>query len=83
MITGEREEGMDEQWRKIPLRRYSFILSLWTESSPYAHGPPVWRFSLTDGLTSQRWGFTDLTDLMRFLRQHMKEGMPDNPENEE
>jgi hypothetical protein len=52
---------------KRPLRRYSFILSLWSEAGPYPNSPLAWRISLEDAQTLRRWGFKDLAGLTRFL----------------
>lgn len=51
------------------LRHHSFILSLWPEGGALPNGPPVWRYSLQDPLTSQRRGFKELADLVRFLEE--------------
>ncbi len=60
-----RKEELGNQ----PLRRYSFILSLWSEAGPYPNSLPVWRISLEDAWTLRRWGFKDLAGLMHFLEQ--------------
>lgn len=62
---------MDREWRTRPLRRYSFILSLWIEAGSYPNSPPVWRISLEDPLTLKRWAFEDLARLIRFLERWM------------
>ncbi|MBN1483864.1 MAG: hypothetical protein JXA37_04015 [Chloroflexia bacterium] len=54
-----------------PLRRHSFILSLWPEAGPYPNSGLVWRISLKDARTFKRWGFKDLAALTRFLEQWM------------
>ncbi len=51
------------------LRRHSFLLTLWEEAGPYPNGPPVWRASLEDAWTTERYGFKDLCELTRFLEQ--------------
>ena len=58
MMTGER-----------PLRRHSFILVLWAESGALPGSPPVWRASLEDTQSAQRYGFRDLAALHRFLER--------------
>lgn len=60
---------MDRKLGKRPLRYYSFILSLWMESGPLPHAPPVWRISLEDPHSSERRGFKDLAELLRFLEE--------------
>ncbi len=59
----------NQEWGKRPLQRYSFILSLWREAGPYPNSPPVWRISLEEVLSLERWGFHDLTGLIRFLEE--------------
>jgi len=49
------------------------VLSLWSETGPYPHSLPTWRTSLEDPLTSRRWGFKGLPELMRFLEQYIAE----------
>ncbi len=51
------------------LRRHSFVLTLWEEAGPYPNAPPVWRASLEDAWTAERYGFRDLPDLICFLEQ--------------
>lgn len=63
------EKSMEKEQGIRPLRRYSFILSLWTEAGAYPNGPPVWRISLEDPLTLKRWAFEDLTRLIHFLER--------------
>ena len=58
---------MDRELGKRPLRYHSFILTLWTEGGALPNAPPVWRISLQDPHTSERHGFKDLAELMRFL----------------
>lgn len=58
---------MDRDFGKRPLRHYSFILSLWAEGGTLPNAPTVWRYSLEDPHSSQRRGFKDLAELMRFL----------------
>ena len=60
---------MDKKSGKRPLRRHSFILSLWAEAGPFPHSPPIWRISLEDSLTTERRGFKDLTELAQFLEK--------------
>lgn len=62
------------------LRRYSFILSLWSEAGPYPGSSPVWRISLEDAQTLRRWGFKDLAGLVRFLEQWTAALPPQEPE---
>ena len=52
---------------KRPLQYHSFILTLLTEGRELPNTPPVWRISLQDPHTSERRGFKDLAELMRFL----------------
>lgn len=52
-----------------PYRRYSFILTLWAEEDAGSGAPSVWRYSLEDPHRSQRHGFKDLAELMRFLEE--------------
>jgi hypothetical protein len=54
---------------KRPLRYHSFILTLWQETEAASGSHPVWRFRLEDPHTSERRGFTDMADLLRFLSQ--------------
>lgn len=51
------------------MRHHSFILSLWPESGPLPHSPPVWRISLENPRTAERRGFKDMGELMRFLEE--------------
>ena len=46
---------------------HSFVLTLWRESEGLPNAPPVWRISLQDPHTSERRGFKDLVELVRFL----------------
>jgi hypothetical protein len=48
---------------KRPLRHHSFILTLWPEGAD----PPVWRFSLQDPHSTERRGFKDVGELVRYL----------------
>ncbi len=68
---------MDRELGKRPLRYHSFILTLWTEGGALPNAPPVWRISLQDPHTSERRGFKDLAELVRFL-----EGWTANPPDE-
>ncbi len=52
-------------------QRHSFILVLWTEAGPYPNSPPVWRISLEAPVTSVRWGFKCLAELIDFLEEWM------------
>lgn len=65
---------MDE---KRPLRRYSFILILWAEAGALPDSLPVWRASLEDTQTAQRYGFKDLAELTRFLERRMAMDLSD------
>jgi hypothetical protein len=67
---------MDRELGTQPLQRYSFVLSLWSETGPHPHSPRTWRTSLEDPLTSRRWGFKDLPELMRFLERWTSEPQP-------
>lgn len=58
---------MDRDMGKRPLQYHSFILILWTEGGALPNAPPVWRISLQDPRTSERRGFKDLAELVRFL----------------
>ncbi len=55
----------------------SYLLRLWQEMS---EGELVWRASLENPLTKERWGFTDITKLFDFLenrtRDHPSENLP-------
>jgi hypothetical protein len=68
---------MDKELETRPLQRYSFVLSLWPETGPYPHSRPAWRTSLEDPMTLQRWGFKNLTELIRFLEQWIAEQPPE------
>jgi hypothetical protein len=56
----------------------SFLLRLWRVSVDVSSDPDseemVWRFSLQDTLTDERASFTDLKDLVAFLRRKMDAG---------
>lgn len=52
---------------KRPFNYRSFILTLWTEGSALPNAPPVWRISLEDPHSSERRGFKDSVELLRFL----------------
>lgn len=54
---------------KRPLRRRSYILVLWAETGLLPESPDVWRVSLEDTQTAQRYGFKNLTELFRFLER--------------
>ncbi|GIK59057.1 MAG: hypothetical protein HND44_10990 [Chloroflexi bacterium] len=52
-----------------PYPRHNFILSLWVEGGARPNAPPVWRYSLEEPHSSQRRGFKDLAELVRFLEE--------------
>lgn len=58
---------MKRDLAKRPFNYHSFILTLWTEGGALPNAPPVWRISLEDPHSSERRGFKDLAELLRFL----------------
>jgi len=49
------------------------LLRLWSE--PCQNQAPVWRFSLQDVASGERYGFADLESLLTFIRARMNEGV--------
>ncbi|MDJ0752788.1 MAG: hypothetical protein QNJ45_04665 [Ardenticatenaceae bacterium] len=53
-------------------RRYrTFILRSWQENR--VDHPPIWRFSLEMIGSKERYGFTDLNDVLAFLQNTINE----------
>ncbi len=50
-----------------PPRYHSFLLRFWEERSE-EHAPVIWRFSLEDPLTDQRYGFASLEALNDWIK---------------
>ncbi|HDN80610.1 MAG TPA: hypothetical protein ENG33_09120 [Chloroflexi bacterium] len=54
------------------LRYQAYLLRLWEERPASPGRPGIWRFSLEDPRTGQRYGFTTLEALMDFLRKQIR-----------
>ena len=52
-------------------RRSIYVVTIWQERSASSDGPVVWRFGLEDARTGDKYGFTDLEQLMAFLKTQM------------
>jgi hypothetical protein len=55
-----------------PPRYHSYLLRFWEERSDQPE-QAVWRFSLEDPLTDQRYGFPSLETLIAWLQTEMAE----------
>ncbi len=67
---------MEKPVTQEPSEYLSYMLRLWRASSDAGPGPGrkgmVWRASLQDTLTDERISFTNLEDLVAFLRRKME-----------
>jgi hypothetical protein len=54
-----------------PPRYHSFLFTFWEERSQYPDASVIWRFSLTDSRTGQRYGFVSLEEMMIFLEKEI------------
>ncbi len=53
---------------------YVFVFRLWKEQGMALDRPAVWRFSLEDIRTRERYGFGSLEGLITFLQERMEDG---------
>lgn len=51
----------------------AYVLRLWREAAGTDDTPAVWRFSLDDTATGQRFGFSNLSALIEYLGQQLGE----------
>ena len=64
-------------WRRVmamldkPPRYRSFLFTFWEERSQNPDASVVWRFSLTDSRTGQRYGFASLEEMIAFLKKEL------------
>jgi hypothetical protein len=50
-------------------RRSIYLLTMWQERPTSLEAPAVWRFSLEDARTGQRYGFASLEHMLAFLER--------------
>lgn len=51
-----------------PTRRFVYIVMIWEERPASPGSPAVWRTSVEDAHTGERWGFACLEQAAAFLR---------------
>ena len=51
-----------------PPRYRAYLLRFWEERGQQGDLSPVWRFSLEDPYTGERYGFANLEEMVTFLR---------------
>jgi hypothetical protein len=59
----------------MPSRKDAFLLNVWVEAADVG-APARWRGSIEHLATRQRYYFTVLADLVRFLGQHIVDELP-------
>ncbi len=53
------------------LKRSIYLLTIWQERAASSKHAAVWRFSLEDARTGERWGFANLEQILTFLEKQM------------
>lgn len=53
------------------LKRSIYLLTIWHERSTLSGRAAVWRFSLEDARSGERWGFANLEQILAFLEKRM------------
>ena len=53
--------------------RFVLLITMWRERPADARQPAVWRFSVEDAHTRERWGFATLEAVVAFLQARMRE----------
>jgi hypothetical protein len=53
------------------LKRSIYLLTMWQERAASSEHAAVWRFSLEDARTGERWGFANLEQILAFLEKQM------------
>ncbi len=53
------------------LKRSIYLLAIWQERAASSKHAAVWRFSLEDARTGERWGFANLEQILTFLEKQM------------
>jgi hypothetical protein len=53
------------------LKRSIYLLTIWQERSASSEHAAVWRFSLEDARSGERWGFANLEQILAFLEKRM------------
>lgn len=53
------------------LKRSIYLLTIWQERAASSERAAVWRFSLEDARTGERWGFANLEQILTFLEKQM------------
>jgi hypothetical protein len=53
------------------LKRSIYLLTIWQERAASSEHAAVWRFSLEDARTGERWGFANLEQILAFLEKQM------------
>jgi hypothetical protein len=53
------------------LKRSIYLLTIWQERPASSEHAAVWRFSLEDARSGERWGFANLEQILAFLEKQM------------
>jgi hypothetical protein len=53
------------------LKRSIYLLTIWQERLASSEHAAVWRFSLEDARSGERWGFANLEQILAFLEKQM------------
>jgi hypothetical protein len=53
------------------LKRSIYLLTIWQERSASSGHTAVWRFSLEDARSGERWGFANLEQILAFLEKQI------------
>ena len=70
MPTDSDLEKENEPFSARPPRYHSYILRFWEERSK-ERAAGIWRFSLEDPVTDQRYGFAELNALVNWIRERI------------
>ncbi len=56
------------------MNSHTYIVRVWSEPNP--GGSSVWRVSVTDATSRERWCFSSVDRLIAFLREATDDGIP-------
>jgi hypothetical protein len=53
-------------------KRAIYVVTLWQERPASAVEPAIWRMTVEDARTGERWNFVNMEALIDFFRQNME-----------